>query len=32
LALFMEIPDNVQRKESTGKLMIQTPGHGSYLA
>jgi len=28
----MEIPDNVQRKESTGKLMIQTPGHGSYLA
>jgi serine/threonine-protein kinase RsbW len=27
----METPNNVQRKESTGKLLLQTPGHGSYL-
>ena len=28
----MDTPENVRRKESTGKLRIQTPGHGSYLA
>jgi serine/threonine-protein kinase RsbW len=28
----MDTPENVRRKESTGKLQIQTPGHGSYLA
>lgn len=27
----MDTPKNVRRKESTGKLRIQTPGHGSYL-
>jgi serine/threonine-protein kinase RsbW len=28
----MDTPDNVQRQESGDKLLIQTPGHGSYLA
>lgn len=28
----METPENVHRKESTGKLFLQTPGNGSYLA
>lgn len=28
----MEKPQNVQLNESVGKLQLQTPGHGSYLA
>ena len=28
----MDKPDNVRLKKSTGKLLIHTPGHGSYLA
>ena len=28
----MELPENIYRKESAGNLLIQTPGHGSYLA
>ncbi len=28
----MDTPENVRRKESTGKLQIATPGDGSYLA
>lgn len=28
----MDTPDNVHLKKSTGKLLIHTPGHGSYLA
>jgi serine/threonine-protein kinase RsbW len=28
----MKIPENIHRKESAEKLLIQTPGHGSYLA
>jgi len=28
----MELPDNVRRKGPAEKLLIQTPGHGSYLA
>lgn len=27
----METPENVHRKESTDKLLIQTPGSGNYL-
>jgi len=28
----MELPENIHREESADKLLIQTPGHGSYLA
>ena len=28
----METPENVYLKKSTGKLLIQAPGHGSYLS
>jgi serine/threonine-protein kinase RsbW len=28
----MELPENILRKESADKLLIQTPGYGSYLA
>ncbi len=28
----MELPENIRRKESADKLLIQTPGDGSYLA
>jgi serine/threonine-protein kinase RsbW len=28
----MELPENIRRKESADKLLIQAPGHGSYLA
>ncbi len=28
----MELPENIHRKEFAEKLLIQTPGHGSYLA
>ena len=28
----MDKPDEVQLKKSAGKLLIHTPGHGSYLA
>ena len=28
----MELPENIRRKESADQLLIQTPGHGSYLA
>ena len=28
----MDLPDNIRRKESADKLLLQTPGHGSYLA
>jgi serine/threonine-protein kinase RsbW len=28
----MEQPENIQLKKSTGKLQLQTPGHGSYLS
>jgi serine/threonine-protein kinase RsbW len=28
----MELPENIRRKESADNLLIQTPGHGSYLA
>jgi serine/threonine-protein kinase RsbW len=27
----MELPQNIYRKESADSLLIQTPGHGSYL-
>jgi serine/threonine-protein kinase RsbW len=28
----MELPENIHREESADKLLVQTPGHGSYLA
>jgi serine/threonine-protein kinase RsbW len=28
----MDLPENIHRKESTDQLLLQTPGHGSYLA
>jgi serine/threonine-protein kinase RsbW len=28
----MELPENIRRKESADNLLIQAPGHGSYLA
>jgi serine/threonine-protein kinase RsbW len=28
----MASPDNIRRKESTNKILLQAPGHGSYLA
>lgn len=28
----MDSPDNIHRKESTNKILLQAPGHGSYLA
>ena len=28
----MELPDKVRLTKSTGKLLIQAPGHGSYLS
>ena len=28
----MELPEKIHREESADKLLIQTPGHGSYLA
>ena len=28
----MELPENIRHEESADKLLIQTPGHGSYLA
>lgn len=27
----MNTPDNIQLKKSPGRLLMQTPGHGSYL-
>jgi serine/threonine-protein kinase RsbW len=27
----MELPENIRQQESADKLLIQTPGHGSYL-
>jgi serine/threonine-protein kinase RsbW len=28
----MDLPEDIRRKESAEKFLIQTPGHGSYLA
>jgi serine/threonine-protein kinase RsbW len=28
----MDLPENIRRKESANQLLVQTPGHGSYLA
>jgi len=28
----MDLPENIHRKESTDKVLLQTPGHESYLA
>ncbi len=28
----MDLPNDIRRKESTDKLLLQTPGHVSYLA